>query len=174
MIEMIKAYVYDYTIGKYREYSTRIGRALSFAKIGYSNYDWDDFYLFKLEVFKLKRMLDVFENHGHHSPTCNNYKPKMKSIRLAIKLGERYMNHRYFRFHDMHEKKYGKTEFGSEPIEGSDCSLMITLKNGVKYERTKLETEDMMEAYRKDRAEEERDRVNFYKIIIKYGRYWWD
>lgn len=152
----------------------KVVRSLQFAKIGYNSFDFDDYYLFELEVFKLKRMLHLFENHGHHDESCDKYKPKMKSIRLAIKLGERYMTRRYFRFYDLHDKKWGKTEMGFEPIEGSDHFLMITLKDGVKYERTDQENKELLEAVTKDDNEKLRDRRNFYKIIEKYGRYWWD
>lgn len=173
-ISEIKATIYDNTVVLVRHYYRKATRALAFAKIGFNSYDFDSYYIVELEVFKLKRMLYLFENHGHHSESCENYKPKMKSIRLAIKLGERYMNRDYFRFYDIHNKKWGKTEMGFEPIEGSTHFLMITLKNGSKYERSEQETKELLESSYADDREKDRDRRNFYRIIEKYGRLWWD
>jgi hypothetical protein len=152
----------------------KFSRSLAFAKIGYNSHDFDDYYLVELEVFKLKRMLYLFENHGHHCPTCDTYIPKMKSIKLAIKLGEKWLNSDYFRFWDLHNKKYGDTEIGWESIPNSTNSLMITLKDGKKYERSEEERKSLIDSHRKDEREKEKHRQLFYKIIAKYGRYYWD
>ena len=85
----------------------KICRSLSYAKFGWSNYDFDHAYLLEIQVMKLKRMLDCFENYGHHCHTCPNYKPKMKSLRLAIKLGEKLRTDAYQKFLDIYLKKYG-------------------------------------------------------------------
>jgi hypothetical protein len=98
----------------------------------------------------------------------------MKSIRLAIKLGELWLKGDYYRFHNLHNKKYGDTEIGWEPIPNSTNSLMITLKDGKKYERSEEERLSFLESHVADEREKEKHRQLFYKIIVKYGRLWWD
>jgi len=119
-------------------------------------------------------MLYAFEKYGYHDPECDTYKPKMKSLKLAIKLGERWMRGDYYRFHDLHEQKYGKIELGWESIPGSNNSKSISLKNGKKYERSIEERIEFLEAHFADEREQEKHRRLFYNIINKYGRYWWD
>jgi len=155
-------------------YYKKLCRALAYFQLGWNNVDFDSEALTEMEVFKLKRLLYLFENYGYHSETCINYKPKMKSLKLAIKLGERFLTHDYSRFTAAHDKKYGKLDTDFERIEGSDYYRMIDIKNGVKYTKTEEEVKDMLDSYRADEREQMRDRRNFYRIIEKYGRHWWD
>ena len=64
------------------------------------NYEWDSGFLLEIEVLKLKELLHNFEHHGHHDPECENYAPKMKSLRLAIKLGDLLINDDYMKYHN--------------------------------------------------------------------------
>jgi hypothetical protein len=133
------------------------------------NHDWDAGYLMQMEVLKLKRMLKHFEGpDSHHSPDCENYKPKMKSLRLAIKLGERYLADDYYKStvnFEMDIKLYSKDDKLYQIV-------WIDVDTG------QPATKEKLEAWRAeyDRADEkqERDRSLFYRIIEKYGNYWWD
>lgn len=179
-LELAYAYLYDFTIGNIRQYYRKICRSLAFARIGWDNFDFDYRPLVELELFKLKRMLHLFENSGYHSEECPNYKPKMKSIRLAIKLGERWLNHDYCKFHDLHEKKWGKLQTNLDNPLPEDYTPEGNLRwrswrNGAKTEEEKRQEHlEFFEAVRKDDRLEERDIKNFYKILAKYSRYYWD
>jgi len=175
MLKKINAFIYDHTIGILNIYYIKLCRSISYAVFGWNNKDFDDGFLLQLEVYKLKRMLHLFKNYGNHCEDCENYKPKMKSIKLAIKLGERVINHNYRRFYDMHVHKYGKIQYEFEPTDATkQYYQMILIKNNKKYERTQDEIDDLINARSTDEREQGRDRRLFYRIIEKYGRYWWD
>lgn len=75
----------------------KLTRSVSYAKFGWDNPDWDNYYLHSLVLFKLKRMQHVFIHYGHHSEECENYKPKMRSIEVAIKLLDSAVNDSWWR-----------------------------------------------------------------------------
>lgn len=155
-MELIKAYLYDYFISPVAQFFKKLKRAIAFFIIGWNNFDWDHAYLMELEVFKLKRLLYEFENFGYHSPECKNYKPKMKSLKLAIKLGEMLSEGDYFKFTGLHYKKWNR------PVDLWTYKMQEDEKN------------EFLEAANKDDRIEAKHRRWFYNIIRDYGRYWWD
>lgn len=175
-----------YDIYHYCRYTfpERLGRSIAFFKLGWLSYDFDYMPLHEAALFKLKRMLYCFENYGHHAETCENYKPKMKSIKLAIKLLEKYCKNDYTRFYDMHEKKWGKSTCDFVPV---DVEGNIVPKEEAKYfkfnssrpnaqteEEKAQERKEFLEAYNADEREQEKHLRWAYAIITKYHRYWWD
>lgn len=161
----------------------RLGRALVFFKIGWSSRDWDHRYLHELMLFKLKRMKHNFIYHGDHSEKCNNYKPKMKSLNLTIKLLERYcddFNDYYTKSYDKHNEKWGDLKCSTIPADIDEdgyvrtYSVKIERKNAVTEEEKEQERKEMQEALNKDRIRNQRDVDLIHKIIAKYHSYWWD
>ena len=161
----------------------RLGRALTFFKLGWNNFDWDSYYLHDLMLFKLKRLQHNFIHHGHHSEDCPNYKPKMKSLALAIKLLERHNTdfHEYYdKSTDRHDKKWGKLETWNEPCDIDDDGYVRTYRYHSKRENVNTpeekeqERQEFLEAMRQDEARKQRDIDLVHKIIAKYHRYWWD
>lgn len=134
-------------------------RACSYFKIGYNNFDWDYYYLHEITLFKLKRMQKAFlSDESYHSSVCSNYKPKMKSLALTIKLLEQHKKNEH-KFTDLHYKKY-EEYFKSNEI--------------IKRETLEQERKELMDAMDIDDRRNEKFLQTAYKIIGKYHNYWWD
>lgn len=156
----------------------RLKRSFHYAKFGWLNYDFDYSALHELTLFKLKRFLYCFENYGYHSEECENYKPKMKSLKLAIKLLEKYLADGN-RFLDMHDKKWGPLETWTEKAEydenyGQLCRWLSKRPGAITEEQKEQERIEFRNAYDADDREKNKYLALAYKIIIKYNRYWWD
>jgi len=163
MLSLIKRY--------YRSFC----RALAFARIGWSNYDWDNGYLDQLVLFKLKRMQYEFLNHGYHWEGCKNYKPKMKSLALTIKLLEKLVKDDYTRFYNLHEKKWGARTYVFKKLELSNYSTMeTTVALADTPEKVEQERKEFLEASSADDRQRVRDLELAYRLIGKYSHYWWD
>lgn len=178
---------YDFYIYKAYEHlfviwPTKLKRALDYFVFGWNNRDFDNFYVDQLVLFKLKRLEYNFVNFGHHSEDCENYPPKMKSLRLAIKLLKLYCNEDKNRmFMDAHDKKWGEADWQSEKVEGSEDKpggpyyrMLVNRVGAVTEEQKEQERKEFVDAYDKDERRHERLRATAYKIMIKYGHYWWD
>lgn len=161
----------------------KLSRALAFFKFGWNNKDWDCGFLHELVLFKLKRMQYEFIYHGHHSEDCENYKPKMKSLALAIKLLDRYTspgNKYYTKYIDKHDEKWGKLEFKDYPSEVDkdgyvrSYGIFMDRKNVLTEEDKEQQRLEFLAAYESDEFRRERDLRIVYQIITKYHQYWWD
>lgn len=166
---------YIYTAYRYitRIFPERLGRSISYFVKGWHNYDFDNHYVNELVLFKLRRLRHCFERYGHHSPDCPNYPPKVKSLNLAIKLLERICEANYHRFLDLHDKKWGETEF-KFVSEGNHYIMETKVEKADTPELKQQEQNERMEAYKKDERMEARDLRIAYAIIGKYQKYWWD
>ena len=166
----------------------KLRRSLDFAIMGYNNYEWDHHYLNKLVLFKLKRFHKAFTGpRSMHSPDCDNYKVKMKSLVLAIKIGEKVVNGEYMRFYDLHGKKWGESKTWTTPMdkdhkdlpeERSDEAEFFRMHssrpNANTAEEKEMEHREVMLSLAKDHREEQRDIELLYRIVGKYNQYWWD
>ena len=161
----------------------RIRRSWDYAKHGWLSYDFDAYYIHETVLFNLKRLNNCFINHGHHSEDCENYKPKMKSIKLAIKYLSRYCepyNPYYDSSMDAHNKKWGELEDSTTPSCVDPDGYVRTYswntwrKNANTEEEKKQERLEFSKAYEADAQRQERDLSLAYEIIAKYHRYWWD
>jgi hypothetical protein len=161
---------YRYVFYRFPE---RLGRALAFFRMGWLNHDWDNHYLNEVVLFKLKRMRHSFLVYGHHSEDCVNYKPKMKSLNLTIKLLERIIENDYTKFYDLHKKKWGETQIEWIP-EGENYRMETSVEKANTPELKEQERKEFREAYEKDERMEARDKRIAYAIIGKYQDYWWD
>lgn len=147
----------------------RICRMLYWGWAMRDNYDFDSGFMFDMEVLKLKRLLWVFENEGHHWEECEKYAPKMKSIRLAIKIGDKLLEDRYMKHYDLHVAKWGRITHHSEPIPGSPNFKMVPSR-----EMSDKERKEFLEAFETDDRIRARHRRWFYDIIKVHGERWWD
>lgn len=143
------------------------------------NYPWDYHFLLEFEVMKLKELLHYFENYGHHSEDCKQYKPKMKSINLAIKLGTKLLDDDYHKFYNLHYKKWGEIEIKFEKVpnetfDNEPVYRMVSYRNGQPVKENEQEKTELREAMKADDRMKERHRRWFYDIISKHGERWWD
>lgn len=148
--------------------SERIERMAYWAWALRDSHDWDHVDLLKMEVLKLKRMLAEFESpKSYHSPTCENYKPKMRSIRLAIKLGDILISG------DRFAKDLG-VDYIFTP-SGEDRFLTMTpVHADTRVPLSEPELATYHERLRLMGVREDELSQTFYKILAKYHRYWWD
>lgn len=160
----------------------KIRRSYNFAKIGWSNGDFDNGYLNELILFKLERMLYFFEHKGYHSTECINYKPKMKSLKLAIKLLKKINKDHYLMFSNLHDKKWGEQVVTYVPhlYDNSNkkniktYKMEFTVENADTPEKQKIERQERLDAYRADDRLKQKDVKRVFNIIAKYSEYWWD
>jgi hypothetical protein len=133
-----------------------------------NSHDWDHTELLKMEVLKLKRMLQVFESpNSYHSPECENYKPKMKSLRLAVKIGELLLKG------DFYSKNFNVDHTCTPANEKGFLGFTAVHKDT----RIPLTEEELSAYYNRLRLISTRETQlsqTFYKIITKYHQYWWD
>lgn len=173
--------IYHYITKTFPE---RLSRSIAYFKLGWHNYDFDYSCVHDLMLFKLKRLLHCFEKYGYHSEECSNYKPKMKSLKLTIKLLEKYCKNDYTKFYDLHERKWGPSTIKWIPtdIKGNDCDeedpkffrFTSSRPKALTDEDIELEKKEFREAYDADEREQEKHLRLAYQIMIKYHRYWWD
>ena len=141
------------------------------------NYEWDYYALLEMEVLKLKELLHNFENHGYHDEGCETYAPKMKSLRLAIKLGDLLLTDNYQKFYNLHYAKWGAVEMGTEEIldgPGKGNFRCTWTRDGKPHKPSPEERHEFIEAIEADLRVERQHRRRFYAIIAKYGPSWWD
>lgn len=153
-----------------RGFLKNLKRAWDFAVIGWSNYDFDYGYLFKLMHFKLKRMENAILN-GHAEPD----KKTNQSIRICIKLLNKLAFKDYQHFTELHYTKWGQPEFiFSETDSRLLSQFEIKHKNIITEQDKEQERQEFLEAYKKDEEQERRDVRLLFSIMEKYHKRWWD
>lgn len=163
-------------IAPIRSFIRKLKRAAAYAIQGYNSYDWDYSYLFKLIEFKIKRIeLEII--NGHAIPD----KQTLQSLRLCLKLLKRINNSEYHYFLDIHNAKWGESEwvFHRKEEDGTEipngCSrLEIIKRNANTPEEKAQEREEFQIAFRLDDAQEARDKRLLFRIMEKYHQLWWD
>lgn len=147
-----------------------IKRSYEYAKFGWSNEDYDYNYLLKLIEFKLIRLQDCISN-GHHIPD----KATDQSIRICIKLLKKLAFKDSSYFTNLHYTKWGQPELLiSEPDAKGLCGVEIKHKNVITDEDKEKQTQEFLEAYKKDEEQELRDVRLLFSIMAKYHKRWWD
>lgn len=157
----------------------RLSRSFSFAKEGWLNYDFDADYVHELVLFKLKRMEYTFIHHGYHSEECENYIPKMKSLKLCIKLLDIYCNDKSAIHMNHHTRQWGELKMYTVKAEISETygqlfKIISERPFAVTKEEKGREREGSRIAYEADHNRNERILATAYKIVAKYHRHWWD
>ena len=97
----------------------------------------------------------------------------MKSLRLAIKLGQKLMAHDYAEAYDRHYQKWGRVEMTFR-AQDSGTSLVEWRRGGKLHKPCEVEKAELLAAFKADDEAEARDRRLFYSIIALYGPRWWD
>jgi hypothetical protein len=139
-----------------------------------NNVEWDYYALLELEVLKLRELLHNFETYGSHDPACPSYGPKMKSLRLAIKLGDLLLRDSYLKFVEAHYAKWGRPKIVFKPEESKITSKLEWERDGKPHKPSAQETTELREAWEADHRREQKHRRWFYAIIREHGQRWWD
>lgn len=134
------------------------------------DYNFDSHGLLKMINYKLETMYPVLENDYAIQENKD-----MKALRIAIKLSKRLWEDEYDdRTYRKIEAKYGKLKINWLPIEGSDCSQMISSYGGNDSEeyREKVHAEKVTMLIIGEQCKV-RDERNLYAILLKYRQAWW-
>lgn len=154
-----------------KRFFTSIKRSYDFAKIGWSNYDYDYAYLLDLMRFKLERIeKEILNGYGEPDKRTN------QSIRICIKLLKKIAHKDYQYFTELHYAKWGDPELTSHTHPDSKGLYRVTIehKNAVTDEQKEQQKKEFLEAYKKDQKQEERDTRLLFAIMAKYHRRWWN
>lgn len=165
----VKEFAQD-VVSTIKSFFRAVKRSYDFAKIGWSNYDWDYNYLLELMSFKLKRIEKAILNGNAELD-----KTTVQSIRICIKLLKKLSFEDYHYFTNIHYEKWGfpNWEYGETDSNGLS-SVQIIHKN-IKTEADKDQArKELVEAYQKDLAQEQRDSRLLFAIMAKYHKTWWD
>lgn len=155
-----------------RRFGESIARACYWGWALRDSHDWDHGYLDRIVALKLRRMLTAqLGPQSYHSPECPNYLPKVRSLKLAVKLAERLQADKY------HDNPKYPLDYTFKRMGHTDeyATFQMVLQNPVRKEKaSELYLKLAMDEFaRKDRRQD-RDRAILYRIIAKYGTYWWD
>lgn len=153
-------------------------RAISYAKFGWNNYDWDMGYVYELMAFKLKRLYKCLEN-GH----CVQKKEDMKALRQFTKIFIRLSRDRYdSKYYREHIIKWGKMPpFESKPVldkkgkpTGSSEIVFKDRPNVRNAKQKKQELSERKKIYIKAEKDRCQDIDTLAALLKKHGRNWWD
>lgn len=137
-----------------------------------TDFDFDFHSIFSIIEYKLKRVEKALLNG------CAIHEPKdMKALSVVIKLAGRLKNESYdMESYDRLEKKWGKMISWFTPCEGRpDLSTWHTKHEKENTPEDKVQCwEDRKTLWASAEKKRVRDERNFYAILQKYGRSWWD
>jgi hypothetical protein len=142
-------------------------RACQYFKQGWGSKDWDYSFIFDDLIFKLKRVEVDLKNDIYHEPE----KLELQSIRLVIKLLEKYNTDRYYYYRNLHEAKWGVGEMIFSKDEQPRVSIFR--KNVIPGENEEQERKEFLIAVKADAECRRKDLDLAFKIIQKHCQTWW-
>ena len=146
----------------------KLQRAISYAIFGYNNEDYDYSFIYELLEYKLKRT-----ERAMITGVAEHDKSTLQSLRIALRLLNRINKKQYTYFLDRHDEKWGRPILNFEPIQGTNSSNLIIERLLVKPGEEPQERVELIEAMRKDEAQQTRDMRLLHNIMAKYSRTWW-
>jgi hypothetical protein len=170
-LECVRALFFD-CLSFVRRFCSSVKRACYWGWALRNNHDWDHGYLDTMVALKLRRMLNAQVGpQSYHDPECKNYLPKVRSLKLAVKLAERLQADKY------HESPKYPLDYTFERTERTEeyATFEMVAQNPFRKEKaSELYLRLAMDEYARLDRREDRDRQIMYRIIAKYGTFWWD
>lgn len=139
-----------------------------------NNADYDFAHFEWMMLLKLKRMKDYFKGSDicdWTSPNPEEDKTSMKALNLAIKILERLTTRDSVLYCD---NLYRKIEAKWGGYETMNLRIKMVRANVITDEDVKEYRKDFQNAWDTSAKIYRRDNRNFYRILEKYGRHWWD
>lgn len=155
----------------------QVKRVADFLPIIWKGYDWDYHYAIELFQHQLKRTANSIEKNGYHIGKENT----AARIRTAVELMEKVYDEDYaFEYHNVIEKKYGKSNF--DFVETGDFDEngdpYYTMEEFYENDYTKGELELISEDKSTLRLESFAKQKRAHKILWDYIEHniqnWWD
>ena len=155
-----------------RRICRKLSRSWAYARVGWSNYDFDSGYVFELLIFKLKRLRRALLDEGH---TVHD-KATVQSLKLVTRLLIRLRDDDYSYFYGRHNAKWNPAKLGMsfEPIPDSKLLNMVTFRDSLPEDQKQQEEIEVRQAFAADEAMRDRDARWCFNIMAKYYPYWWD
>jgi len=120
--------------------------------------NWDYWFLFRIILFKLKLMEKSLEE-GQIS----------KKLHICILLLQRLIDDDYeTKLFDLHEKKWGKAKFTTQPV------LSVTFEKVITEEDKKQELKELRKLITHAKYLRQQDLEYFCKLFKKHVFTWWD
>lgn len=150
-----------------------LARSWAYAKLGWSNYDWDYNYLFAVLRFKLARMEKYIT--GPQSMATHDVDTK-KSLRLAVRLVKKLEEDSYTFFVDRHHEKWKdvRTFEHVEPTPEERQAGIGMISRPIQTPETAIARKEYICAAQADEKIKQRDLRWFFSIVEKYHTRWWD
>ncbi len=160
-------------IGRVWQFLRKIKRSWEYAKLGWSNYDFDYVYLFELLRFKLDRMEKFLTGPNaiaDHSTTT------LRSLKLAVRLAKKIETDSYdfFSVKSSERWKHVKTFEDTEPTEEERRAGIALISKPCTTQDAMNAHNDFIRAAEADESIRKRDLRWFFSILEKYHGHWWD
>jgi len=136
--------------------------------------DWDQWFLYKILQFKLKRMAKLQRDHG--MSTCsNNIADQMQ---ICVNLLDRLIKDEYLEnCLKPHEKKWGRSKIIWTPLpDDAKMSRLMRIKTerAITPEQIKQEDKERMKLYKHSDMLLKQDLDMLFQNMRKYSEGWWD
>lgn len=146
----------------------RIGKLITFIKLGWNDYDWDSQYLFDIMLVKLKQMENHFKLHG----VAENHLTTAKQIRVARKCLDYYVNKE--NTHYEIAQKYHKINYDFD-FSGTSIDRVCGRTNLLLSPRENKLIDKMNRKYEiQENKKRRKAKLRAFRIMFKYERHWWD
>lgn len=157
-----------------RRFGHRVRTVWKFARLGWDDYDWDQYYLLRVLEMKLEGMHDFFESD---LVMCEKPEEKAEQIKTALNACHRLVANEYeFEALKPHDEKWGKCNITYEETDAvTKCSRVNFRRENVKTEEDEAqETKEFLECYTKAQKEYQKDADILFDTMKKYHQGWWD
>ena len=143
-----------------------------YRKILWRDRNWDWGYIYRLLELKLRLMSQEFRENGHHVGS----ELSAQRLLVAAELCRRIYEDNYSDIPlKRHEAKWGKLNWGSEPIEGSNCHrLLISRPNATSEKLHEQERKETLAIHQAADSQKQADLDYLCKLLSKYSFGWWD
>jgi len=149
-------------------------RAIAYARLGWSCYDFDHDHLLELIAFKLRRMTHEFtSNNSSVDPSGTRDKSIKLASRLANRLSRTERNY-YSPNYKRHAAKWGPGRSVFTPIPDSKHIEWEIVWDKATAEQQQIVQRESAQAFELDAAMRTRDEKWLFAIMGKYHTHWWD
>jgi hypothetical protein len=163
-------------MGFFRSIKYGIRNLLIWFSVIWNDRDWDQWFLYKILQFKLKRMEKLQRKYGNST----NSEKYADQIKLAVLLLQRLIDDNYLQnVLKPHEEKWGESEMIFTPIDPTEgdegfSTLDFKVENANTEEEKEQEHKERMILYKHSDALKQQDLDLLFKHMRKYIECWWD
>lgn len=150
----------------------RLKVAFEYARFSWTQYDWDEGYLYDIMAWKMRRMHDHLSNKA-----VSVQQPQdLAALVQAATVCERLKENAYDMVHwDAHDVKWGKSEITFEDIPNTDtCKMLFSKRANVTPENEEQQRAEYLECATKADEDRKADIDQLARLLKDYAPTWWD